>query len=313
MTLPDRTWQAEGYRYGFNGKEADDEVFGGGNGIDYGFRCYDARIGRFLSVDPLASDYPWYTPYQFAGNKPIWAIDLDGLEEYVYQYTLVGKKATLLRKIKNSEVRISISGSKRYSPVVHSTLIDKRTGEVFPESEKGKVQYQYFDVDENRLDRRRDIYGDYVEGENEIMDLGDDNYFGSIYIGHINPTVIVAGEEKPDYRREPQDEMDAAALRHDQAYDDAQARGAGDAFFNRAVRPADVDLVNSANQTKQKATSGGIDNVTGQPVTSETARRARWVSWGFTKILNGPKPETPRPQVNTPDNPGRYKYYEPKW
>lgn len=24
---------------------------------------------------------PWYTPFQFAGNKPIWAIDLDGLEE----------------------------------------------------------------------------------------------------------------------------------------------------------------------------------------------------------------------------------------
>jgi hypothetical protein len=29
----------------------------------------------------LAPSYPWYTPYQFAGNKPIWAVDLDGLEE----------------------------------------------------------------------------------------------------------------------------------------------------------------------------------------------------------------------------------------
>jgi hypothetical protein len=38
-----------------------------------------------LSVDPLTKSYPWYTPYQFAGNKPIAAIDLDGLEElYVY-------------------------------------------------------------------------------------------------------------------------------------------------------------------------------------------------------------------------------------
>ncbi|MFM7431818.1 MAG: hypothetical protein ACKO1F_18270 [Flammeovirgaceae bacterium] len=33
-----------------------------------------------LSVDPLTKSYPWYTPYQFAGNKPIIAIDLDGLE-----------------------------------------------------------------------------------------------------------------------------------------------------------------------------------------------------------------------------------------
>jgi hypothetical protein len=31
----------------------------------------------------LSDSYPWYTPYQFAGNKPIWAIDLDGLEEFI--------------------------------------------------------------------------------------------------------------------------------------------------------------------------------------------------------------------------------------
>ncbi|OJX57977.1 MAG: hypothetical protein BGO89_06145 [Candidatus Kapaibacterium thiocyanatum] len=36
-----------------------------------------------MSVDPLAGDYPWYTPYQFAGNTPIQAIDLDGLEEFI--------------------------------------------------------------------------------------------------------------------------------------------------------------------------------------------------------------------------------------
>lgn len=35
-------------------------------------------------MDPLAADYPWYTPYQFAGNKPIWTVDLDGLEELFY-------------------------------------------------------------------------------------------------------------------------------------------------------------------------------------------------------------------------------------
>jgi|GEM_PF-2919138 len=40
----------------------------------------NARESRFLSVDPLASKYPYYTPYQFAGNTPIQAIDLDGLE-----------------------------------------------------------------------------------------------------------------------------------------------------------------------------------------------------------------------------------------
>lgn len=36
---------------------------------------------RFDRVDPLHASYPWYSPYQFAGNNPIWAVDLDGLEE----------------------------------------------------------------------------------------------------------------------------------------------------------------------------------------------------------------------------------------
>ncbi len=62
---------ATGYRYGFNGKENDGEVKGAGNQQDYGFRIYDPRLGKFLSIDPLTKSYPHYTPYQFAGNKPI--------------------------------------------------------------------------------------------------------------------------------------------------------------------------------------------------------------------------------------------------
>ena len=76
---------SKSYRFGFNGKEHDDEPNGAGNQYDYGFRIYNPRLGRFLSVDPLTSTYPFYTPYQFAGNDVIRAIDLDGLEKvYVF-------------------------------------------------------------------------------------------------------------------------------------------------------------------------------------------------------------------------------------
>ena len=37
-------------------------------------------VQEFLSVDPLTAVYPWYSPYQSAGNTPIQAIDIDGLE-----------------------------------------------------------------------------------------------------------------------------------------------------------------------------------------------------------------------------------------
>src|SRR6478752_7567068 len=81
--MPNRNFSTSSYRYGFNGEELDPEGMGGGGSTyDYGFRIYNPNLGRFLSVDPLSEDYPWYTPYQFAGNKPIEAIDLDGLEEY---------------------------------------------------------------------------------------------------------------------------------------------------------------------------------------------------------------------------------------
>jgi RHS repeat-associated protein len=79
---PGRNSSASGsYRYGFNGKENDNDVGkGDGNQQDYGMRIYDPRVGRFLSVDPITREYPALTPYQFASNTPIAAIDRDGLE-----------------------------------------------------------------------------------------------------------------------------------------------------------------------------------------------------------------------------------------
>jgi len=91
MTMPGRSYEAaglDGHRYGYNGKENDNEVKGEGNQQDYGFRIYDPRVARFLSVDPLARDYPGLTLYQFSSNTPIWAVDLDGLEARVYTETV---------------------------------------------------------------------------------------------------------------------------------------------------------------------------------------------------------------------------------
>lgn len=77
MQMPGRSYSSGNqYRYGFNGKELDNEVVQ----YDYGFRIYDPRLVRFKSVDPLTKEYAWYTPYQFAGNNPIGSIDIDGLE-----------------------------------------------------------------------------------------------------------------------------------------------------------------------------------------------------------------------------------------
>jgi hypothetical protein len=38
------------YRFGFNGKEKDDEVKGEGNNLDFGARIYNSKFRRWLSL-----------------------------------------------------------------------------------------------------------------------------------------------------------------------------------------------------------------------------------------------------------------------
>ena len=53
-------------RYRYVGKERDEET-----GLYYyGARYYAPWIQRFVSTDPLKDDYPYYSSYQYAGNKP---------------------------------------------------------------------------------------------------------------------------------------------------------------------------------------------------------------------------------------------------
>ena len=63
-------------RYKYVGKERDEET-----GLYYyGARYYAAWICRFVSVDPLQFEYPQLTPYNYAGNKPVTHIDIDGMQ-----------------------------------------------------------------------------------------------------------------------------------------------------------------------------------------------------------------------------------------
>jgi RHS repeat-associated protein len=71
-SIQDSTLQA--YRY--TGKPFEDD-----NGLElyyYGARWYDPELGRFLSVDPLASKYPGLSPYIYCANNPLKFVDPDG-------------------------------------------------------------------------------------------------------------------------------------------------------------------------------------------------------------------------------------------
>jgi hypothetical protein len=93
-------------------------VKGDRNQQDYGLRVYDGRLGRFLSVDPLTKQYPWYTPYQFAGNTPIQAVDLDGAVERHYTLLFNSSGKTYLKMTSEERVKYhSVFGLKWSTPI----------------------------------------------------------------------------------------------------------------------------------------------------------------------------------------------------
>lgn len=81
MPMPNRTFSLSSgskYRFGFNGKENDNEIYGEGNAVDFGARMYDGRIGRWMSADPKRKCYPGHSPYNYALNSPIFLFDPNG-------------------------------------------------------------------------------------------------------------------------------------------------------------------------------------------------------------------------------------------
>jgi len=105
------------YRFGFNGKEKDDEVKGTGNSLDYGARIYDPRIGRWLSLDPERDKYPSWSAYSFSIDNPIKYTDKGG--RFVVDPALKEKYPKVALIIENAQL---LYNNKELPPDVKKAL-----------------------------------------------------------------------------------------------------------------------------------------------------------------------------------------------
>jgi RHS repeat-associated protein len=160
MLQPGRVYNTSGYRYGFNGKENDNEVKGEGDQQDYGMRVYDPRLGKFLSEDPLKKEYPWNSPYAFGENRVIDGVDLDGKEWKYYV-----DPTTIQLKIKISvNVNLTIDERLNLSPkqvAQYQDAINKqfnRTLNLSNSLYSGEVTFNNHSESKNQVVPELDLY-----------------------------------------------------------------------------------------------------------------------------------------------------------
>ncbi|OJJ14304.1 hypothetical protein BKI52_43270 [marine bacterium AO1-C] len=170
----------------YNGKEKQGDF--GLNWIDYGARNYDAVVGRWFGVDPLAEKYYDTSPYVYVANMPLRAIDPDGrsltlVGERTHQQTLVnnanegiGQKLVVL--LKSGKVGIMKLNEKQFAK-----LTKKQQGiytAFFNAITDGEDhQIKVVNNSENTLIRGFEAKDD-GSGENiRTLDIGDIEKFGT--------------------------------------------------------------------------------------------------------------------------------------
>jgi RHS repeat-associated protein len=160
--MPSRSYQDAGYtkyRYGFNNMEKDEET----GTHHFKYREDDQDAGRFWSVDPLAAQYPWNSPYAFAENRVIDGIDLEG-KEWIQNTT---NNFTIKVKIVNS----SKLADDLLEPMIRgiilpnaSKILSQHGAKITIEAKEKDAQgFKIVFTPKNKIDPNKDFYIELVE------------------------------------------------------------------------------------------------------------------------------------------------------
>lgn len=198
MDMPGRTClNTNQYRYGYGGKEKDKDIIIGS--LDFGARIYDARIGRWLSVDPLAKKYPNESPYIYSGNSPVYMIDRYGeTKEIVHlQYDAKTGVYTVIKVVhKHGLKQVLTTEWQGSTNVYHYNFYDYQTYKVTViNGEKGADYSKYTNLNDQ-------TFGDskyHISGDGPFSTTG----WAEIRTGEWNPNYVRIPDESDTQFNEP--------------------------------------------------------------------------------------------------------------
>jgi len=185
--MPGRNYQSSTpFRYGYNGKEKDDEIKGNGNSVDFGARMLDTRLGRWMSCDPLQGKYPDFSPYNFTLDNPILFIDPDGrivtIKDVGALKAVLGtlSAAEVSRIIINKDGTLSIkaiTGPNSRNLTNLQTLIDSKVNHNFMTSDNYESKVGNVKLPDNVYGRTVLPASDHADGTPESIISPDDDVY----------------------------------------------------------------------------------------------------------------------------------------
>jgi hypothetical protein len=157
-------------------------------------------VARFLSVDPIGSKYPMLTPYQFASNRPIQGVDLDGLEYKDKSYYSLKLQTTFIKGINTEQVIVEYNKNNRPDYFKINDIYPERAS---PRRFDGKYSTTYF-TDNNEIRPDYSAFKHFAQasateldpGESKTYRLGQENYEDEYFAKGVGTTMTVADEAK---------------------------------------------------------------------------------------------------------------------
>jgi hypothetical protein len=235
-------------------------------------RLKGEKHSRFLSTDPLAKSYPMLTPYQYASNRPIDGIDMDGLEYVTYIVTLdiYGKGNIIMNE-----------GYVWYNANQHNA-----------HGKMGQGVLYKFMLYNSRTKECKEGWSSFVSRNATTVAVPTEygNYMGATSLYQISKTNVFSNfTDKYDYTLPPIDAVDQGAYFHDKGYDNLGAVGSTGLFKDFGTTPVDEAALNTWNEILGSKKVGDPDPFNGQSITSEEMGAAKRGASLFEKVVSAKK------------------------